>query len=220
MQELYQAERSLIQAHVGNYQAYGSGKHFLTTAHDQQAIEHCALIDLTHLSRVGFRGQDSANYLKELGFQLPEKANFSIQQENGTLVARLSATEYLILGGLSDFGESVAQLEAHWSMTEKQIFLLPRQDSHAWLQLTGIHIAQVMAKFCAVDLNAASFLPGHVVQTSIARINAIIVNVSDEYTPKFNILYDRAAAVYLWDVLVDAIREFDGQVVGVNALIS
>lgn len=220
MQPLYQAERSLIQAHVGNYQAYGLGKQFLTTAHDQQAIEHCALIDLTHLSRVGFRGKESADYLKPFGFQLPEKANFSIQQDDGTTVARLSATEYLILGSLDDFGESVAQLEARWTMTDQQIFLLPRQDSHAWLQLTGRHIAQVMAKLCAVDLNAASFLPGHVVQTSIARINAIIVNVSDEDAPKFNLLYDRAAAVYLWEVLVDAMGEFDGQVVGVNALIS
>lgn len=220
MQPLYQAERSLIQAHVGTYQAYGLGKQFLTTAHDQQAIEHCALIDLTHLSRVGFRGQESADYLKAFGFKLPDLPNFSVQQDDGTRVARLSATEYLILGSLDDFGESVAQLEARWTMTDQQNFLLPRQDSHAWLQLTGRHIAQVMAKLCAVDLNAASFLPGHVVQTSIARINAIIVNVSDEDAPKFNLLYDRAAAVYLWEVLVDAMGEFDGQVVGVNALIS
>lgn len=218
MQHLYQAERSLIQRRFSQYDAYGAGKQFFSTLVDHETLKRCALVDLTHLSRVGFRGTESADYLKNLGFKLPDQPNIAMSQQDQTTVARLSATEYLILGGLNDFGDKVAQIEANWHMTAQQNFLLPRQDSHAWVQLTGVHIAQVMAKLCAVDLNAQNFGVGQIAQTSVARINAIIINVSDEICPKFNILYDRSAAVYLWDVLIDAMAEFDGKVLGVNSL--
>lgn len=56
-------------------------------------------------------------------------------------------------------------------------------------------------------------------QTSVARINAIVMNVSDDVAAKFNILCDRTMSLYLWEVLVDAIQEFNGQVVGIEALI-
>ena len=60
--------------------------------------------------------------------------------------------------------------------------------------------------------------PGHIVQTSVARINAIVLNVSDEVCPKFSILCDRSASLYLWEVLIDAMAEFNGKVIGVNTL--
>mgnify|MGYP000225733921 FL=1 len=56
-------------------------------------------------------------------------------------------------------------------------------------------------------------------QTSVARINAIVINVSDAQTQKFNLLCGRAAALYLWDVLIDAIDEFDGHVAGIEAIL-
>ena len=45
------------------------------------------------------------------------------------------------------------------------------------------------------------------------------MNVSDDVAAKFNILCDRTMSLYLWEVLVDAIQEFNGQVVGIEALI-
>jgi len=76
-----------------------------------------------------------------------------------------------------------------------------------------------MAKLCGVDLQQQAFTVGQVAQTSVARINAIVINVSDAQTQKFNLLCDRAAALYLWDVLIDAIDEFDGQVAGIEAIL-
>lgn len=65
MQNLYQAERSLIQRTFEKYDAYGSGKYFLTTPNQQEQLKRCGLIDLTHLSRVGFRGVDAETYLQQ-----------------------------------------------------------------------------------------------------------------------------------------------------------
>ncbi len=48
------------------------------------------------------------------GFQLPDEPNRLCHQANGSIVARLSATEYLVLGAMQDFGESIAALEQSW----------------------------------------------------------------------------------------------------------
>ena len=219
MQNLYQAERSLIQRTFEKYDAYGAGKYFLTTPNQQEQLKSCGLIDLTHLSRVGFRGADAALYLQREGYRTPDVPNTVLEQEDNSFVGRLSATEYLLLGSLKDFGDKIAALESNWQMNEYINYLLPRQDSHAWIMLTGEYVSAIMAKLCGVDLSPEEFEPGHIVQTSVARINAIVLNVSDEVCPKFSILCDRSASLYLWEVLLDAMDEFNGKVIGVNTLL-
>jgi sarcosine oxidase subunit gamma len=219
MNPLHQAERSPIENASAAYQPYGTGKKFLN-GQDSAQIQQCAAVDLTNLPRVGFRGTDSASYLTEAGFVLPETPNTLLHQANGSVVARLSATEYLLLGALFDFGESISDLELSWELNDSANYLLPRQDSHAWIQLTGSSIALVMAKLCAVDLSTDAFAAGQIAQTSVARINAIVMNVSDAQAPKFNILCDRASSLYLWNVLLDAIAEFDGKAAGIDSLLT
>ena len=223
MQTLYDAQRSPIANTVAAslYQPFGQGKRFFKdVATDIEAqIQKSAIVDLTNLSRVGFRGTNAATYLSSFGFHLPDAANFAVQQADGSWVARLSATEYFLLGSLNDFGERISQLENNWTMDDRANYLLPRQDSHAWLQLTGNTAALVMAKLCAVDLSSEVFAVGQVAQTSVARVNAIILNVSDAQTQKFNILCDRSAALYMWEVLQDAIAEFGGKPVGIEGLL-
>ncbi|GLG83288.1 sarcosine oxidase subunit gamma [Acinetobacter calcoaceticus] len=223
MQTLYNAQHSPIAKTVAPslYQPFGQGKKFLkdVTTDTESQIQKSAIVDLTNLSRVGFRGSDAATYLSSLGFLLPDAPNFAVQQADGSWVARLSATEYFLLGSLNDFGERISQLENDWTIDDCANYLLPRQDSHAWLQLTGKTAVWVMAKLCAVDLSNKVFAVGQVAQTSMARVNAIIMNVSDAQTQKFNILCDRAAALYVWEVLQDAIAEFDGKAVGIEGLL-
>jgi sarcosine oxidase subunit gamma len=96
---------------------------------------------------------------------------------------------------------------------------LPRQDSHAWLLLSGQESAAVMAKLCGVDLRPESFPAGSVAQTSAARINVIIANLPQAELPCLHILCDRASAHYLWGALLDAMEEFAGQPVGLDALL-
>ncbi|MHA3102783.1 sarcosine oxidase subunit gamma [Acinetobacter sp. ANC 3791] len=221
MMQTQATERSPIAQQP--YNAFGRSKReFLseTTSQAERKIQHCAVVDLTNLSRVGFRGMDSAAYLHRFGFSLPEHPNHALAQVDGSWIARLSMTEYLVLGSLDDFGERIAQLENDWQPDEQYAnHLLPRQDSHAWIQLTGQFNTEIMAKLCAVDLSTEAFPVGKVAQTSVARVNAIVINVGDLQTQKLNILCDRAAALYLWQVLQDAISEFSGEISGIEGLI-
>ncbi|AGN82577.1 sarcosine oxidase [Pseudomonas sp. GD03651] len=181
-------------------------------------LQQCALVDLTELPRVGFRGAQSGEYLQARGFSLPSKPNHSVTQSDGSQVARLSQTEYLILGSLQDRGQRIADEEARWEMDHLANYLLPREDSHAWLQLSGVHTAEVMAKLCGVDLRSSAFTQGTVAQTSAARINVIVVNVSSASDTIFHILCDRASLEYFKGAVMDAMSEFDGRTLEIDVL--
>jgi sarcosine oxidase subunit gamma len=75
-----------------------------------------------------------------------------------------------------------------------------------------------MAKLCGVDLRAEAFPPGSVAQTSAARVNVIVANLPQGELPGLHILCDRASAHYFWGALLDAMQEFDGHPVGIDAL--
>jgi sarcosine oxidase subunit gamma len=173
-------------------------------------LQLCALKDLTAVPRVGFRGTQSAEYLSVRGFELPDAPNRAVLQADGSQVARLSQTEFLILGSLNDHGQRVADEEARWELDHRANYLLPREDSHAWLLLSGICVAQVMAKLCGVDLRAQAFGPGAVAQTSAARINVIVINAGTSAEPAFHLLFDRMSLAYFKDAVLDAMAEFNG----------
>ena len=181
-------------------------------------LQQCAMVDLTGLPRVGFRGAQSGEYLQSRGFSLPDKPNQAITQPDGSHVARLSQTEYLLLGSLRDRGERIADEEARWEMDHLANYLLPREDSHAWMQLSGVHATEVMAKLCGVDLRSTAFAQGAVAQTSAARINVIVINISAESHPILHILCDRASLEYFKGALMDAMAEFAGQALQIDAL--
>lgn len=166
------------------------------------------LLDLIDRPRVGFRGARSAAFLQGRGFSLPDAPNQALAQADGSLVARLSFTEYLLLGGADDVGARIAAEEADWRMDASGNYLLPRQDSHAWLQLSGVAIASLLAKLCGVDLSATVFAPGAVAQTSAARINVIVINSGSPAQPRFEILFDRASLHYFKAAMADAMAEF------------
>ncbi|WP_073265142.1 sarcosine oxidase subunit gamma family protein [Pseudomonas punonensis] len=186
---------------------------------DSEQLQRCALVDLSNLPRVGFRGTDAAAYLQNKGYQLPDRPNQACLQHTGEQVLRLSQTEYFLLGSLTDGGARIAADEAGWHYDESLAnYLLPRQDSHTWLALTGAHLPELFAKICGVDLRTEAFPFGAVAQTSVARLNAIVVNGSTANLPVFHLLCDRASAHYLWGALLDAMDEFGGKAAGIEAL--
>lgn len=184
----------------------------------QAVLQNCGLVDFSDLARVGFRGMQSREYLQNRGFELPERPNQAVVQTDGSYVARLSATEYLILGSLQDRGQRIADEEARWELDHQANYLLPRHDSHAWLQLSGAHIAEIMAKLCGVDLRTQAFTMGDVVQTSAARINVIIINVGLDNVPCFQILCDRASKEYFADAVLDAMAEYGGKALSFSTI--
>ncbi|GAA3600042.1 sarcosine oxidase [Gibbsiella greigii] len=175
--------------------------------------EQTTLADCSRVGRVGFRGRWAPVWLAAHGYRLPERPNQALWQDDGSLVVRLSASEFLLLGALADGGVRMRQEEADWQLGEQACYLLPRQDTHAWLALAGPHAHAVLAKLCGVNLSPAAFAPGCVAQTSVARSNAIVINAGLSGETRFWLLMDSTTACYFWGALQDAMVEFAGQTV-------
>ena len=95
---------------------------------------------------------------------------------------------------------------------------MPRDETHAWLAVTGEHAAAMFAKICGVDLRPAKFPAGAIAQTSIARTNCIVIRADLGDTYAYHLLGDSASAEYQWGCLLDAMEEFGGRPVGIAAL--
>lgn len=175
------------------------------------------LLDLSVLPRCGFRGPNAAHHLASLGLPVPERPNQTVRSESGEWVLRLSMKEFWVLGSLQDKGARIASLQAE--PLPEGVYSLYCQHSHAWMLMTGAHLAEIFAKVCGVDLRSPAFPQGSIAQTSVARVNAIIAyQPLANGLPAFSILSDSASSEYLWDALMDAMQEFGGTAVGIDAL--
>jgi sarcosine oxidase subunit gamma len=182
-------------------------------------VNHPSLLDLSLISRTGLRGANAEAHLKKMDFPVPVKPNQSSVGDNGELILRLSQKEFWLLDSLTSEEDSIDKLNQH-ELPADNCYSLFCQDSHAWFMLTGPYLADIMAKLCGVDLRDTAFPLGAIAQTSIARINAVIVSHEINSTPVFSILSDSSSAEYLWCALLDAIQEFDGSVGGLSELYS
>lgn len=183
----------------------------------RRQAEQAGLLDLSLVPRTGFRGIRVPDHLALAGLPVPERPNLSKSSETGEWVLRLSPKEFWVLGSLQDEGARVDALKSNTRLPAGN-YPLYCQDSHTWLALTGAHLPDIMAKVCGVDLRPSAFPVGGIAQTSVARINAIVVHQTLGDLPCFSLLFDSAAADYLWEALLDAIQEFGGRAIGLDAL--
>jgi sarcosine oxidase, subunit gamma len=177
------------------------------------------LVDLSVCPRWGVKGRGALPWLTARGAVLPAADNRSVRQADGTLVARLSPGEALVLGPVpvapSGLGAAIDQIPADG---EAACYPVLRRDSHAWFMIVGDDAARMFAKLCGVDLSPGSFAQGQVAQTSVARLSAIVVRNDVGSRLAFSILADSASAEYLWECLLDAMAEFHGAVAGAECL--
>jgi sarcosine oxidase, subunit gamma len=170
------------------------------------------LADFSLVPRWGLKGRGVGAWLTRHAASIPSDDNRAEIQNDGSLVARLSPTEVLVLSpkdgqaGLSDVLERIAP------EGEDACYPVPRRDSHCWFVVTGKDAHQMFAKLCAVDLAPDRFPNGQIAQTSVARLSAIVIRNDLKGALSFSLLADSASAEYLWDCLLDAMTEFGGVV--------
>ncbi len=183
------------------------------------AARRLALADLSPLPRAGFRGRGARDWLTAQGVELPDEPNQARTQTDGAIAVTRSWTEVMVLGRIQGVDSLCGRLEAGAADAHRvRAYPLPRFDGMFWFALTGASAVDCLAKLCGVDMRESAFPVGSVAQTSLARLNAVIVRVDLGETPLFHLLGDSASAEYAWTSLLDAMREFGGRPVGLRAL--
>ena len=188
-----------------------------------ETARRLGVIDLSVLPRIGFKGTGTTKWLATQGVSIAQ-VNTAVAQPGGTLAARLGPEEVLLLGGLARreiASEPLDRLSAAWADNDEGAargYPIPRQDTHARFLIIGTHAADMFAKLCAVDLRPQRFAIHRIAQTSVARANAIVIRADVAEILAFHLLTDSAMADYYLPVLLDAASEFDGGLVGYQAL--
>lgn len=189
-------------------------------ADETRRAKRLAVCDLSTLPRHGITGAGSVAWLEQRSLKLPAAANQAVLQSSGDLLARLSAQEFLLLPVLSDTVPTDPNALIGADDAAMQAYALPRRDSHCWFTVSGRHAAGMFSRICGVDLRETVFGNGQVAQTSLARVNGILIRRDYGATPNYHLLASSAAAEYLWACLIEAMTEFDGGAIGVKSLLS
>lgn len=168
------------------------------------------LTDLSSVPRAGIKGKDLSQWIQVRNYRIGAECNCGYLQDDGVLVARLSPSEFLLL---SNPARPVSDLTTSSSEATYNCYPARRQDSHYWFAITGSRAAEMFAKLCGVNLSPEVFANHAVAQTSVARTSAVIVRHDIEDALNYYLLGDSSTLLYMWNCLVDAMKEFDGQII-------
>jgi len=207
----------LASAH---WQRYGDTRiisHYGETGEQRErALKHLACMDLSPLPRYGLKGAALNSSLVAKGLQVGEPSNRAYPQSDGSLIARLSPGELLILANLLQAGRVTKSVV----MTgQYECYTVNRLDSHYWFAIVGEKSSELLAKLCGVDFKPVVFANHQVAQTQVAKTSAIVVRNDLGTNPAYYLLGDSSCVMYIWDCLRQAMLEFKGQFIGMKARI-
>lgn len=195
--------------------------HYAKPGIEVMLAANLGLVDLSTMPRTGFKGSGAPAWAASQKVKLPKLPNTAVTQKDGSVVAKLSHQELLIVSDLMGSATSIERLNKEHlsnSVLAPQTYSLPRADSHSWLAVTGKAAAEMFSKICAVDLRVHKFAHNQVAQTSVAKINGVILRHDLATTPCYYLFSDITSTEFLWDSLMDAMEEYRGAAIGVAAM--
>lgn len=141
--------------------------------------------DLTPAPRFGIKGMGCAAWFTAQGMSLPAINRQAIQR--GVLLLRLGANDIVCLSPTLD-GAEIADLRRSWNDAASPKGCLSwREESWAWLRLTGTALDSVMARLCALDLRSNKFADDEVAQTRFAHADAVVFRSAASFDIFFDI---------------------------------
>lgn len=177
---------------------------------DSEMAATLGIADLSHLPRCGAKGPGTAAWLGNLGLPLPARPNSWLSLADGTLIARLGNTEYLIEGNAALIDTIRQAPRSHG------VYPVLRQD--AAFALSGRRVNELLLQVCNVDFRTLSANPGQVVLTSMAGVGVTVLRTGNAAEPVFRVWCDGTYGRYLLETLVGIAEELGGGLVATNCL--
>ncbi|WP_421700964.1 hypothetical protein [Aliiroseovarius sp.] len=154
------------------------------------------LTDLTPLPRFGLKGRGSADWLAAQDLDLPEVNRMA----NGIL--RLGREDLLVI-------ENADGLRAAWQGAGGvKGYDAWREETWAWMHLSGPRLDDLMAKICPVDLSPRAFADGQIAQTRVGYVEAVTWRDTRDGAAGFSVLFDIAATAFFANAVATAAQEF------------
>jgi len=182
---------------------------FKDAAIETQLKAALSLCDLSCLPKMSVKGPESLAWLAQAGFQVPESVYSYRSLGDGGLVIRTDRQEVFLEDGpgshrVSEFGR---ELSSH----PLGVYVVRRQDASFFL--TGARSNAVLRETCGVDFSRP---PTGVVMTRVAGVSCMVLA---EQPAAFRFWLDPSYGDYLWEALLEIVRDQGGDAIGLDALI-
>jgi sarcosine oxidase subunit gamma len=179
------------------------------------------IADLCELPRLGFKGLGTLPAMQKRGIVVENQPNRAFRQSDGALCMVLAASEIFLLCPVEGKEAAFVPLEKGWRIEDSErTYPLPRRHSHAWFAVQGEASPAMLAKLCAVDLGPRRFEDLSIAQTSVARLNSIVLRADIHGRLTYHVLADSASSAYMLSCLMDSAGEFGGSVIDAGSLLS
>lgn len=188
--------------------------HFGKPELEGERIKTLALCDISAVPRMGLKGAGAAAWLKTQNVSVPENIYEWLPAGNGGLVARTGGSEFFIESGLD--GELTPRLLANLNSKTAGVYRVVRQD--AALVLIGLNSNAVLAETCGVDFSKPQSPNSRLVFSRVAGVSCSLLPFEVHGIPAFRIWFDNSYGRYLFETLLQIIRDLGGDVVGLEAL--
>jgi len=185
---------------------------FEDTSGETQLKTELSLCDLSCLPKVSVKGPESLAWLAQAGILVPEIVYGRRSIEDGGLAIRTDRHEVFLEDSPSS--HKVSEFERQLSSHPVGVYRVRRQD--ASFQLTGVRCNAVLRETCGVDF---SHPPDAVVMTRVAGVSCMVLPLQDQGTPAFRFWLDPSYGSYLWETLLEVVRDQSGEAVGLDTFI-
>jgi sarcosine oxidase subunit gamma len=210
--------RRLLQEHGARWRSLPDAA-IADTLGEPGNVTMLAIVDLSPLPRIGFKGRGTLEAMKKRGVTVEPVPNRAYRQPDGGLCLVLAPGEVILLSNLAGDGQALEAIINNWRIEdEERTYPLLRRDSLAWFAIAGSKAPEMLAKLCAIDMRLSHFPELAIAQTSVAKMSAIVARADIGSIPVYHVLADSAAALYFCSCLIDAAHEFGGRLMGLKAL--
>lgn len=169
------------------------------------------LCDLSCLPRTSFKGPDAVSWLQSLGIAVPPMLYQCSVWSDGGLIIRTDGQEVFFEDGPE--GQGVAHVTEQYGSSRFGVYRVERQEA-AFL-LCGAKANGVLLETCGYDFRQ----PGdRLVMTRVAGVSCAVLPIGSAGIPTFRLWLDCSYAVYLWESLIEIVRDHGGDVVGMGCL--
>lgn len=170
-----------------------------------------ALCDVSALPRVTVKGPGAERWLREQGVEAPVAIYDAGRAGRADVILRTGGAEFLIEDDIG--GATAVNLIAAGKGGKPGVYCIPRQD--ASFLLTGTHANDVMLETCGVDFSGRE---PRAVFSRVAGVSCAILPIAVNGIAAFQIWCDGSYGSYLWETLLEIVREKGGAAVGMSSV--
>ena len=187
-----------------------NGMRVAAEAGHSRAIEELAICDASALLKLGLKGRGAVGWLEKHGLSIPAKIfDYASLPGNGFLV-RTGTAEFFLEDGPA--GETLMRLTESLNFNPPDVHPVWRQD--AAFILSGRQTLEVLAQTCGYNFRDSG---DAFVMSRVAGVScSILKQTVNGNVPTFRFWLDCSFGLYLWEELVQIIRELKGEIVGLT----